>query len=218
MDSFVNQLVRTPRLFSHLLFKAGSLWASPQDQPPTAAEPPARQQTVWPMIPHLAAVGGEELRFLEQLVRESNSISGPIVEIGTLLGVGTTHMALWKSPTKRIITVDNFAWNPWGLTSHQHHDLTYQMLYYLIQTNHVELKVMGKDEFFSSYAGEAPSLVFLDAIHTYEETAADIAWARKVGAAIICGHDYSSHFPGVVQVVDEAGGPRELVGTLWRLP
>jgi hypothetical protein len=218
MDSFVNQLVRMPRLFSHLLFKAGSVWASPQDQPPTATEPPAREQTVSPIIPRLCSVCDEELILLEQLVRESSSISGPIVEIGTLLGVSATHMALWKSPTKRIITVDNFAWNPWGLTSHQHHDLTYQMLYYLIQTNHVELTVMGKDEFFSSYAGEAPSLVFLDAIHTYEKTAADIAWARKVGAAIICGHDYSSQFPGVVQAVDEAGGPRELVGTLWRLP
>ncbi len=77
------------------------------------------------------------------MVRESSAIAGPIVEIGTLLGVSATQMALWKSPTKRIITVDNFAWNPWGLTSNQHHDLTYQILYYLIETNHVELTVMG---------------------------------------------------------------------------
>ena len=41
--------------------------------------------------------------------------AGPIVEIGTLLGVSTTHMALWKTPDQRIITVDLFAWNPWGI-------------------------------------------------------------------------------------------------------
>jgi hypothetical protein len=154
---------------------------------------------------------------LEELVKESNQFSGPIVEIGTLLGVGTTQMALWKSPSKKIITVDNFAWNPWGLTPEQHRGLTSEMLYYLVQTNHVALTIMGKDEFFDSYSGEAPALVFLDAIHTYEETAADIAWAKKVEASIICGHDYSSHFPGVIQAVDEAGGPRCLKGSVWRL-
>jgi hypothetical protein len=59
--------------------------------------------------------------------------------------------------------------------------------------------------------------VFLDAIHTYEETAADIAWAKKVNASIICGHDYYDVFPGVIQAVDEVGGPKCLAGTLWRI-
>ena len=74
-----------------------------------------------------------------------------------------------------------------------------------------------KNEFFASYCGPAPSLVFLDAIHDYPETSKDIAWAKTVGAAVIAGHDYSDVFPGVVQAVDEAGGPRRLCRSLWAL-
>ena len=50
-------------------------------------------------------------------------------------------------------------------------------------------------------------MVFLDAIHDYEETKKDIEWARLVGAKIIAGHDYCDEFPGVKQIVDEMGGP-----------
>ena len=41
--------------------------------------------------------------------------------------------------------------------------------------------------------------------------------ARSAGAQIISGHDYSAEFPGVIEVVDEAGGPAQLVGSVWRL-
>ena len=165
----------------------------------------------------MCTVRDDELPLLEALVKESNRLPGPIVEIGTLLGVSTTHMALWKDPQKKIITVDLFYWNPWGLTSEQHRDITTQMLYYLTQTNHVELVVSCKNAFYDAYRGEPPALVFLDAIHDYPETARDIAWARSAGAQIISGHDYSTDFPGVIEAVDQAGGPAQLAGSVWRL-
>lgn len=59
--------------------------------------------------------------------------------------------------------------------------------------------------------------MFLDAIHDYAETRKDILWARRVGAAVVTGHDYSPKFPGVMQIVDELGGPAELAGTVFRL-
>jgi len=180
-------------------------------------EPIPAENTLRPIIPKMCTVLDDELPLLEAIVKESNRLPGPIVEIGTLLGVSTTHMALWKSSQKKIITVDAFYWNPWGLTSAQHRDLTAQMLHYLTQTKQVELVVSCKNAFYEAYAGERPSLVFLDAIHDYPETARDIAWARSVGAQIISGHDYSADFPGVVQAVDEAGGPRQRRGSVWRL-
>jgi hypothetical protein len=170
-----------------------------------------------PIIPKMCTVRDDELTLLESLVKESNGIGGPIIEIGTLLGVSTTHMAIWKATEKKIITVDLFAWNPWGLASRQHRDLTTQMLLYLIETGHVELVVSCKNAFYESYHGERPAMVFLDAIHDYPETARDIAWARSAGARIISGHDYSDEFPGVIQAVDEVGGPRQLQGSVWRL-
>jgi hypothetical protein len=158
------------------------------------------------------------LALLSRLVKQSQELPGPIVEIGTLFGRTATHMALFKAPQQKIITVDTYTWNPWGLSRETHHQLTAQMLHYLVQTGNVEQLKMDKNLFYATYRGPAPSLVFLDAIHTYEETKKDIQWAKSVGAGLIAGHDYSDKFPGVQQVVHEFGGPKELGGTVFLLP
>lgn len=158
-----------------------------------------------------------ELELLKELVERSNALPGPIIEIGTLFGYTTSRIATWRSPQKKIITVDNYCWNPWQLTPDMHHALTLRFLHYLEATGQVEVKRMDKNEFFKSYRGETPSLVLLDADHTYEATKADIAWAKDVGAKIICGHDYFSHCPGVGQAVEEAGGAVRHAGGVWAL-
>lgn len=167
--------------------------------------------------PQQATVEEESLPFLRKLVRASHSHSGPIIEIGTLIGITTTTMALEKAPHQKIITVDVYNWNPWGITPDAHEALTRQILRYLIETGQVEQVRMDKNEFYRTYSGPAPSLVFLDAVHDYEETKKDIEWSQRVGAKIIAGHDYHDVYPGVQQVVQEFGGPRELCGTVWAL-
>ena len=163
------------------------------------------------------SVEPEGLDFLRQLVERSRQLAGPIVEIGTLYGRTTTHMALFKEPSQKIITVDCYVWNPMGLRPDLHFQLTSQVLHYLVQTGHIEQKRMDKNLFYATYRGPAPALVFLDANHTYEETKKDVLWAKSVGAQIIAGHDYSPEFPGVEQVVHEFGGPRETRGTVFLL-
>jgi hypothetical protein len=158
-----------------------------------------------------------EQRLLCQLVREAANHPGPLVEIGTLIGLTTTRMALWKSAQQQIITVDNYLRNPWRLPPEQHHALAAEVLFCLVQTGEVEQVWMDKGEFYRAYDGPAPALVFLDAVHTYDETKADITWARHVGASIICGHDYCERFPGVMQAVDQFGGAAQLRGSLWSL-
>src|SRR5262245_19287707 len=130
----------------------------------------------------------EGLALLTRLVKRSHEIPGPIVEIGTLFGRTATHMSLFTAPHQKIITVDTYTWNPWGLTCETHYQLTSQILFFLVQTGRVEQLKMDKNYFYATYRGPAPSLVFLDAIHTYAETKKDIEWARSVGAGIICGH------------------------------
>ena len=52
--------------------------------------------------------------------------------------------------------------------------------------------------------------VFIDADHSYDAVAADIAaWRGKVrSGGILCGHDYGHvRFPGVKRAVDEVGLP-----------
>jgi hypothetical protein len=87
----------------------------------------------------------------------------------------------------------------------------------LVATGRVIQCRADKNQWLSAYAGEPPSLVFCDAIHTYEETKADILSARAAGAGLIAGHDYSREFPGVIEAVDEVGGPERLRGALWCL-
>lgn len=167
--------------------------------------------------PEQATVEAEGLPLIERLVVESRKYRGPIVEIGTLIGLTTTRIALAKAPTQKLITVDAYCWNPWGLSPDTHEALTSQMLHYLVETGHVERLRIDKNEFYQTYRGPAPAMTFLDAWHDYEETKKDIEWAKRIGANIICGHDYCDEFPGVKQIVDEMGGPRELAGTVWVL-
>jgi predicted O-methyltransferase YrrM len=167
--------------------------------------------------PQSCTVEPEGLDLLTELVRQSAQYDGPIVEIGTLLGITATHMALAKAARQKIITVDNYCWNPWNLPSDAHHALAHQTLYYLIETGHVEQLRMDKAHFYATYALPAPSLVFLDAWHTYEETKKDIEWACAAGARLIAGHDYSTQFPDVMQVVNEFGGTCKLAGSVWLL-
>ena len=126
-------------------------------------------------------------------------------------------MALVKAPEQKIITVDVYCWNPWGLSADVHEALTSQVLHFLVQTGQVERLRIDKNEFYNTYTGPAPAMVFLDAWHDYEETKKDIEWAKRIGANIIAGHDYCDEFAGVKQIVDEMGGPRELAGTVWVL-
>jgi Methyltransferase domain len=167
--------------------------------------------------PQQATVEPEGIPLIQKLVRESRQYTGPIIEIGTLLGVTTTSMALCKAPEQKIITVDLYCWNPWKLPAENHRALASTVLHFLVQTGQVEQVVMDKNEFMRTYQGPPPAMVFLDAIHTYEETKLDIQWAQRVGAKIISGHDYCDKFLGVKQVVDEFGGPRELAASVWVL-
>ncbi|MDZ4848715.1 MAG: class I SAM-dependent methyltransferase [Pirellulaceae bacterium] len=158
-----------------------------------------------------------EWQLLSKLVEESSQFPGPIIEIGVLAGRTTQRLALHKAAHQKIIAVDNFCWNPWGLSPDEQWTLVTHALNYLIATKHIEVQRIDKNEFFETYNGPSPSLVFLDAMHDYEETKKDILWARRVGASIICGHDYATDFPGVLQIVDELGGPFQLSGSVWRL-
>jgi len=87
-----------------------------------------------------------------------------------------------------------------------------------VETGHVLRLSMDKNKFYESYRGPAPAMVFLDAVHDYEETSKDIEWAQRAGAPIIVGHDYCDEFLGVKQAVDQYGGPQESAGSVWVLP
>lgn len=157
-----------------------------------------------------------EARFLMALVARSDA-SRPIVEVGTLYGHSTMVMCLAKAPQQTLLAVDNFSWNSLGIASAVHQAATRTRLAECITHYGVQIVAQGASEFYASYQGSPPALYFCDADHSYEAVKADIAWAKKIGASIICGDDYAPEHTGVTRAVDEAGGPRELHGGLWLL-
>jgi hypothetical protein len=158
-----------------------------------------------------------ESRLLGELVKSSDP-DRPIIEIGTLFGFSTTVMTFSKSPKQRLLTVDNYSWNPLGLSPEAHFQSTSNRLKEATRGFGVEIIRMDKDEFYRTYSGPPPALFFCDADHSYEATKADLLWAKSVGASIICGDDYDHAYQlGTKQAVDELGGPRQLAGGLFVL-
>ncbi len=158
----------------------------------------------------------DELPFLKELVEQSSRYSGPIVEIGTLFGFTTQHIAQYKQPAQELITVDDFSWNPVGFSPEAHRDFCFRSLYYLTQCANTTIYDGAGGNFYSSYTGEVPSMVFIDADHSYAGVRADIDWAVEQGVPIISGHDYSDVFPGVKKAVNETfSGDFRVSGSVW---
>ena len=159
----------------------------------------------------------DEAQFLSSLIHRT-SPQDPIVEIGTLFGYSTLVMCMAKPAGQKIITVDNFAWNPLSISPQAHEALTRALLSDGCKNHSAEIVKKDKDLFYKDYQGPAPGLFFCDADHSYEATLRDLTWARSVGTKIICGHDYDAEkHPGVVRAVKEVGGAKEIVGTLFLL-
>ena len=61
-----------------------------------------------------------------------------------------------------------------------------------------------------------PDMIFIDAIHDYEDVVRDIEHAMKLmKKGLLCGHDYSSEWPGVVKAVDDFFPKHEVIDTIW---
>ena len=141
---------------------------------------------------------------------------GVIVEFGTLFGLTTLLLAQHKLVSQKVITLDNFSWNPFGLTPALHRDFTKRILRSAMQMGAVQLEKKDSASFRAEYQGAIPCMVFLDADHSYQAVKDEIGWAKNLGVKLICGHDYGNQSFGVTQAVDEAFPDGvEVKGMVW---
>mgnify|MGYP003319315675 CR=1 FL=1 len=141
---------------------------------------------------------------------------GTFVEFGTLFGLTAKAVAAVK-PKLKVIAVDNFSWNPFGLPPKLHEQFTRKILANEIAAGRITV-VNATSEDFRRGCKAAPDAVFFDAQHEYEPVRDEIAWAKKTGVRCIMGHDYknpSKRF-GVTQAVDEAFQSVDVVGMCWK--
>ena len=136
------------------------------------------------------------------------------VEIGTLFGF-TARAVKAAAPGVRVVAVDNFCWNPFGLTPAEHESFTRRVL----EGSGVELVRADAEDFLAGLAGRldpARAMVFLDGSHAYEDVRRELALLKSSGAAVLSGHDYGNARFGVTRAVDEAlGGVDEQCGMCW---
>jgi len=137
-----------------------------------------------------------------------------ILEIGALFGF-STQAILEGSQNSKVIVVDNFTWNPIGLTPIRHESMLKSNLNYFIRQNRVEIyKGLSSDIKLFDMTHDNVSMVFIDADHSYEGVLCDIKFAKSINTKIICGDDYS--FAGVKKAVDETFGENvKFIGDMW---
>lgn len=139
---------------------------------------------------------------------------GIFVEVGTLFGI-TAKAVKRARPGLRVIAVDNFSWNPFGLPSVAHEAFTRRIL------DGAGVEVVRATS--SAWRNETGSIdaVFFDASHCYEDVKAECEWAKAKGIQLIGGHDYKNRNPrfGVTRAVDEVFGRENIVctGMCWRV-
>ena len=169
-----------------------------------------QDQTIW------GSVSEEDEAGIARTVEQSASLDGPIVEIGALFGFTTQLIATSKPIEKELIAVENFSWNPFHVAADDHRSITHRTLRYVMANCNTRIFDGSNSDFYTEYTGDRPSMIFIDADHSYEGVKVDIEWATKQKIPLICGHDYSALHPGVMRAVDEAfGGAVEVIGSVW---
>lgn len=169
--------------------------------------------------PHLSLWGSlteEDERGLAEAVRRARAFPGPIIEVGALFGWTTQLLASMKAPEKELIAIDNFCWNPFALPPADQQAICERTLRYPIDHCRTRIFAGTTQEFYRTYQGPTPSMVFIDADHSYQAVREDIAWARALGVPVITGHDYNQHHYAVKRAVDDSfPGGLEVTGAVW---
>jgi len=139
---------------------------------------------------------------------------GTFVEVGTLFGI-TAKSVKQAKPKLRVVAVDNFSWNPFGLPSRVHEQFTRRIL----AGSGVELVTCSSNEWRAK--AERIDAIFFDASHAYADVREECEWAKKAGIRLIAGHDYNNANPrfGVTRAVDEVFGRQnvETAGMCWKI-
>ena len=160
------------------------------------------------------AMGGlteEETLALVRWTKETGAET--FVEIGTLFGF--TASALARRTRAHVVAVDNFCWNPFGLTAAQHEAFARR----IVAGSGVEIVNSDAVAFLESLSRRvdvASTIVFLDGSHAYADVKREIEICKARGVKTIAGHDFGNECFGVTRAVREAlGEPDEVCGMCW---
>lgn len=166
--------------------------------------------------PYWGSISDKEIEILKSLTLNANELPGPIIEFGALFGLSSQIIASHKKPSKKFYVIENYIWNPFGISKAEHQMFLRRNLYDCCLNRNTELIEMDNTQFYHSYQGETPAFIFIDADHSYEGVSQDIKWALSQNISIISGHDFKDDHPGVKKAVEENfHGNYKVKETLW---
>ncbi len=156
--------------------------------------------------------------FKEQLfLYESGKKMESFVECGSWKGK-STH-ALLSSGCPKVWAIDH--WKGSAAEPEAHAEAASGIVFEEFKKNvghFSNLTIINADinDAVHQFEDRSVDAVFIDAGHTYEEVLNDIRKWKPKAKIMICGHDYVSGWPGVMQAVnEELGGPDEIHDTVW---
>jgi len=155
----------------------------------------------------------QELTWLYETAQQMNSV----VEIGSWKGRST--VALLEGCKGSVTAVDNWTGHDPSSNGILERTVAVEDVYQQFLGNTDpwcdRLVIRHLKSTDAADCTDAADMVFIDAEHTYEGCKADIdAWLPKA-RKMICGHDFSQAWPGVMQAVNERFGVVKTCGTIW---
>lgn len=157
----------------------------------------------------------DELEWLAQQAETRNLI----VEIGSWMGRSTRALA--DNCPGKVLAVDTWK----GSDEQQHRDLLkdkpedWLLMEFMKNMTGVNVYpyVLTSLAAAETFKDELFDMVFIDAGHDYADIKADIlAWGALLApGGLLCGHDYHSGAPGVVEAVNELLDGAKIHNSIW---
>lgn len=133
-----------------------------------------------------------------------------VLEIGSFKGLSAWAMA---HVAKHVTCIDTFKANSAGQVQEEEYTTLATFDHNLRGFDNVTRLPFSSERAYELLPETAMfDMIFLDAMHTYEDVKADINrwWPRVNPGGVLAFHDYAhDHFPGVKQAVDEVFGVAE---------
>lgn len=157
------------------------------------------------------------LETLTRMVQEREQLSGAIIEFGAWEGRST--IAIAQGTTQPVIAVDHWRGNPGDMHTEPaatEHDIYSRFLHNTRNYPNIQPVHMNIDDFMAQW-DQPIKFLHIDADHNYGPVKGQVEWAKPlmVEGGIMCGDDYSSNWPGVVQAVTETLPQHRVEIVMW---
>ncbi|HBN75416.1 MAG TPA: hypothetical protein DD473_06285 [Planctomycetaceae bacterium] len=137
-------------------------------------------------------------------------------EVGTLCGRSLLAVGLAASENTELVSVD-VNWGSERRANVSAHDVFHELASTRCEILAIHALRASSHRAVETFRDHWFDVVFIDAAHDYESVNQDIQlWLPKVKpGGLLCGHDFSRDWPGVIRAVNELLPQRKIQESIW---